>query len=448
MSLALLYSSYPLLRLTPIKYGRLTLESAGMTLGVMAVWAVIVAEEEELPWLRLLAVLSLIGSGVTHGIAFTMALLAMAVVVFARLLARKLTWVGLGRDVLLYAVIPVLVVVTGVLIGRGVEIGSGITNAGAYELVNGTGDPTAALNIVLSTGGSIFDAPPPQPDPAPGWYVYFERFYAESIAPNTFLASYVDGHPLRTVGWIGLIGLVGMFIPGRHRAAFISLGVGSVGIYLLALYFANSYDLWIYLQHPIRREFKYTMIPVLLLLIFLAATPLARKMLASMRSRWLALLLVTALVGWGYWQTVTTIDQWSRPVLEANELAALDWIATNTEADDTVLANVRTVAVFELYADRVSVTEGGVPYLFPELLTTVLGILDTGQSFFQSPTLDTAEELGADYILTVGQSGARSGLRLTGNIYSWVDVEGLDTAEFLKLEAVFDDIRIYSVERT
>ena len=445
--LLLLFANYPLVSLPFLRFTHLTIEGVALSLPFLVLWAVIKSDRRRIPQLRWLAVAWLLLIGVTHGVVFLMTILSVGVYVATKVLARVASWRSLARDATLYFVAPVVLVSSGVLVGSAVEIFAGASSESDYELVNGVGDPTRALQDVIQ-GGSINEAPPPQTglSPSPRWYL--ENIFppSEFSGNRTWLAKLVAEHSTLLLAWLLIMAVGGVLIARHLRWAFVGLAMTVAAILVVAILFSFRYDLWIFTAHPVRREFKYVPVVVTLMGLLLFQ---ARRMRFSMRrprARQITLALTVAAVpALLYSMTVFPGAPWRGSVLGGPERQTMAWIRDNTPPDSRILANVRTVGGFDVQAGRESLTEGGVPHLFPDLLTHTLQLLDGAQAWFAKPNPAFLSERGVDYVVVhVGRRSSTVGL--SGNLYAPVGGERrFRVLDYLQREARFGRIFIYSV---
>jgi hypothetical protein len=176
-------------------------------------------------------------------------------------------------------------------------------------------------------------------------------------------------------------------------AAFLSVAA--------SLWFVHHYDLFALATFGMRRIYDYAALPVILgaaALIEIAVGPLRRwrawaPLVASMALS--AVIIAVTLAAFAG----------SRGRTDANAIPLLSWVRTNTPCDTRIIANTRTVGVFEAMTGRVSLTEGMGPFLRPTMLRQVLPLLMETRRFFRDPTgeRDFLTRNGIDYVVVVGK---------------------------------------------
>jgi hypothetical protein len=430
----LLFFEYPAHSMLVVKYSRLTVEGAGITLGLLALWAVIAADTEDLPELRWLAAVMLVLTGLTHGVSAVMAVVFVASYQLARILLRQMSWRQIYRNAFVLGVVPGV----GMLVGARLwSRASGFAlSGGGYELVNGVGDPTLALRRVLN-GRSIFSAAPPRSGVKVGHL--FDDYFESMFSERSPLADVARQTPLIIL--LGVVVLIVLTWLGGNRQIAVTATLVLLAIFLIGVVFAFRYDIHVFRTHPRRREFPYGGLAVIGLAV---AAVTGRRWRVPKAKQGLAVALVAALaattiaVGWARSQR-----RWTGGGMNAAELEALDWVREQTPADSWILTNVRSTATFSGYAERHSLTEGDTPYTYPARLTTTLALLDTAQHWFVEPDLVFLEEHGIDYVV----AARRRRNALGGDIYAPMSsLAVLDDQLFLEREAQFKHVVIYSVQ--
>jgi hypothetical protein len=440
--LLLLFANFALLPLPFNKFTRLTIEGMALSLAPLMLWALLKGDRDRIPQLRWLAFALLIVIGITHGVVFLMSLTALGAYLGVRLLSRKASLLSLARDSALYVLIPVLVVLSGLLVGSQVEILSGVRSESDYQLVDGVGDPTGALSAVLA-GRSIHDAAPPSEGLKPPPRRLFEIMAQYTVSEEySELGRFVVENNDLAFAVVAIVALAGFALVPSLRWAIAAALIFIIGIYVIAFLFTVRYDLWIYTVHSLRREYKYISLGVLAIGLLLAA--------GLLRAPWLRNAAIRTLIGSvlaiapiGLFITTEITDApWRHAHFRPNLAQTFEWLRDDTPEDSVILSNIRSAGVFELYAERVSLTEGQVAYLFPDLLDHSLALLDASQVWFSEPDFEFLREQGVDYVVAFRTRGSE----LPGNPYAKVkDPRSFEELSFLRIEADFGGAVVYKV---
>ncbi len=429
----LLFFEFPAHSLLVVKYSRLTIEAAGMTLGLLALWAVIAADTERVPELRWLAAVMMVLAGLTHGVTVVMTVVFIASYQLAKIVLGRLSWRQTYRQAFVLGVVPGLGLLAGLRLWS--RAAGFALSGGGYELVNGVGDPTLALRRVLN-GRSILAAGPPRTGVRLGHL--FDLYIESMFADRSPLADVSRQAPVLI--FVAVVALIAVtWLVGNRRIAVTAAFV-LLAIFLIGLVFAYRYEMHVFRTHPQRREFPYAGLVVVGLAV---AAFSGRRWRLSDARRGLALALAAAFIagsvvaGWA-----TAPRRWVGGGMDRVELAALDWIREQTPEGSWILANVRTTATFGAYAHRNSLTEGDTPYTYPERLTTTLALLDTAQRWFAEPDLAFLEEHGIDYVVAARRSRSALGGDAYVRLDSW---DALDAQPFLVREERFGRVAVYAV---
>jgi hypothetical protein len=247
-----------------------------------------------------------------------------------------------------------------------------------------------------------------------------------------------------TAPWIwlsaGVVGAIVMivFVPASLRpAATAALGL-LAALLIVSLAFAYLYNLWAQANFGPRRLFDYASTPVYLLLLVLLEVAFFR--LSRVRS-WIpggTLAVSAALLASMLLPPLRPGPGLIKPGVKT--IRDLEWIRRNTPCDARLVSNRRTNATYQVLTGRVSVTEGMGPHLRPEMLGTIIDLLQRNQAFFRNPSLhrDYLEDEAIDHVVVV--RGAGHGLRaVAGN-------PGLmDKAGFLRLVHKGERANVYEV---
>ena len=433
MGLFVMFFEFPAGTLLVTKFSRLTIEGAGITLGLLAIWAMVAADRERVPELRWLAAVMMVLAGLTHGVSAVMTVVFVASYQLARIILGQLSWRQIYRNAFVLGVVPGIGTILGLRLwsrASGFAIGGG-----GYELVDGVGDPTLSLRIVLN-GRSILATRPPGSTVRPG--NLFDILFGSMFGGRSPLEGVARDAPI-IIALLVLALIVVTWLVGRREVA-LTAAIFLVTLFLIAIVFTLRYDLHVFRTHPQRREFPYAGIAV----VGMAVTAVSAWRWQASRARQsaaivLAGVLVVGSVGLGW---ARAPQHWSGGGIGPAELSALDWVREQTPEDSWILTNVRTTASFGSYAERNSLTEGDTPYIYPGRLTTTLDLLDAAQDWFSEPNLAFLQENGIDYVV----AARRQRNALGGDIYARMSsLEALDDQSYLVEEAKFKHVTIYSV---
>jgi len=215
--------------------------------------------------------------------------------------------------------------------------------------------------------------------------------------------------------WLGVGLLAAILIiafaptPLRPTAA-AALGI-LVMILVITLAFSYLYTVYAQASFGPRRLFDYASIPFYVLLLVLVE----RALLYMDRFRpWLSraaaigLVVVTAIV---VLPPLHPGDNGVRASMKT--VRHLEWIRLNLPCGARIVTNRRTNATYQVLTGRVSVVEGMGPHLRPEMLDSVIGLLERNRDFFGDPQGhgQFLEEEGGDYVVLFRHGGRRRNLR-------------------------------------
>jgi hypothetical protein len=213
----------------------------------------------------------------------------------------------------------------------------------------------------------------------------------------------------------GLVVAVGMllFFPRPLKPIGLTAWVMGAALVVIATLFAQRFDNWVLTTFGTRRLADYSSMPVLLvgLAVIEACAFWARLRPAVAALGVGALVVVIAALAP---PRAADERQVRRSAQGPVALSLLEWVTTNTPCDARFLVNQRTTGVFKVMTGRVALLEGMTPYLRPEMLNEVVGVLRRGQLFFQAPE-GRARFLranGIDYVVQL--RGLRLGHGLVG----------------------------------
>lgn len=436
--LILIFMNYALVPLPLQKFCRLTIEGVALSLTPLMLWALIKGDRDGIPQLRWLASVLLLAIGITHGVVFLMSLTAVGAYLAVKVLSRR-PLRSLAQDAALFALAPILVV-SGLLVGGQPEILSGVRSESDYHLIDGVGDPTRALYLAL-IGHSIHQAGPPTEglNPSPG--DLFDRMARRTFSDNTAIGRFMIENNYLTYALVAIAAVAGFALVRSLRWAFAAALVFIAGIYMIAVLFSFRYDLWIFIIHPVRREYPYISFGVLAIGLLLTAYLLRAPWLRNAASR-ILLASVLAIAPIALLITTEVTDAgWRKGYLGPDLVQTFEWIRDTTPEDSLILSNVRSAGIFELYANRLALTEGQVMYLFPDQLDHSLTVLDGAQGWFSDPDIEFLREYGVDYVVAIRTQGV-----LPGEPYAGVaDPRSYERLDFLRTRAEFGRAVVYEV---
>jgi hypothetical protein len=206
----------------------------------------------------------------------------------------------------------------------------------------------------------------------------------------------------------------------RH-AGLVAVGLAG-SLFFFALYFSYRYSVWVGGTFGIRRLFEYGTLSVLLM-----ALPLMEAGLRSLRRlRPATPVVLGALV---VVVAAAILVPRSHPSSKRAATARRHAVVINTirrtvPCNARILADQRTVGFFRATTGRVGVLEGMGPFLRPEILHEVVGLLLSARAFFEDPTANTdfLIDQGIDYVVLIksidvgyrGPVASRGGAHLRG----------------------------------
>ncbi|MCP3973389.1 MAG: hypothetical protein GY720_02720 [bacterium] len=406
----------------------LTLEGAGITLALLAVWAVVAADQQSKPQLHWLAAGMVALAGFTHGVVALVVVVFVACYQLARIILRKLSWRQIARNAVILGVVPALLIFGGLRLlfpAPGFAV-----SGGEFELVDGDGDPTRALYDILQ-GRSIDNVSAPE---SPTAKDYLNRFFSRAFVDSSVLPT-----SNRAVMALGVVALVAASWLLKRRQAALTVLLFLVALMGVALAFSYRYELFIYTSNPLRRHFAYAGVALMGLLLVAVSGIRWRP---SRGSNTIKVALSIGLAAGVSWALATKADSWASNGLSGHDEAALEWLRSSTPPDAQILTNVRTTGSFALLAERSSLTEGDAVYTFPERLTIALDVLNSAQGWFENPSHAYLEANGVDYVVVaVGRP-----FPMAGNAYAPItSLELFNAQTYLELESRNASIAIYSV---
>lgn len=347
--------------------------------------------------------------------AFVAALLVAGVGLGVGVVARR-PWTSIRRAA---GVAAVAAMATGtILLAAGGDVGV----AGILPSSGPSGeDPTLFLNTGRLPGEEGEPTPPVEPRPGPRPWTrtppeMARAFVASAVglgedrggAAVWALASLVFGGGTALLVWAarrgrGDGGAEPTGAEARPVPDLASVGIASwflaVALVTVSWAFSSTQSLYVPATFGQRRLFDYSSLPLLLVTLggverLSAGAGSARLALAA---RGVAVAGLTAVL-------VTTALP---PAPPASLRAGFEWIRANVPCDARLLPDQLTEGAFEALTGRVSVLEGAIPYLRPDVLDPMFERLLAARAFFDDPVGRAAflEEQGVDYVVLIGEGG-------------------------------------------
>jgi len=225
------------------------------------------------------------------------------------------------------------------------------------------------------------------------------------------------------------------------------LGIVAAGtaatLLAVAFLFSYRYRTQIPGRFGIDREFDY-----LPLVLILAALGLAEAALVRLRAvrGWIPVAALAALVV----VPAVAVGATAGPARQGweqngrNSVAVLDWVDEHAPCGARILPDRVTLGRFAAASGRVRVVEGMGPYLGPEMLHTVLGLVLQTHRFFEDPAGGAAllHRLGVNEVLVV--KGVRIG-SMVGTLESGVDPASFRSVPYLHLIHSSPVLDVYQV---
>jgi hypothetical protein len=374
----------------------------------------------------------------THLVPFLVVGVILAWYVVARLILDR----DRGRTVRVAAAIVVTtgVLGSGILLLAGGDIGfQGAQRPGQYQVGTAGFDETRYLYT-----GEI----PDHPLTHPRWYIaprtviaaYFARTFR--LPPRSALRDLLT--PLRTIlPIVGLLLAVVMLVwfPRNLRPIGLVAWGTAATLVLLALFFSFRYDVYVPAWFGVRRLYDYGTIPVYLVglalieagfLLLSKARPLAGVVVGSA-----FVVLVAGVVA----PNRTFAGQSGTTRSQVAEF--VDWTRQATPCDARILINERTVGIVRALTGRVAILEGMGPFLRPDMLRDVVGLMLSARDFFDDPAANSgflANE-SVDYVVVMRD--LRVGFR--GPVVEHLDAAALKAVPFLEQvhsSSAFDAYRV------
>ena len=236
---------------------------------------------------------------------------------------------------------------------------------------------------------------------------------------------------------VGLLYLAGRRLAGR------AAGLLAATLLAVAFLFSYRYRTQIPGRFGIDREFDY--VPLVLVLAALGLAEAALVRLRRVRG-WLPVAVLAAVVVVPAVAVGATAGP-ARHGWEQNgrdSVAVLDWVDEHAPCGARILPDRVTLGTFAAATGRVSVVEGMGPYLRPEMLHTVLGLVLRTHRFFEDPAGGEAllHRLGVDEVLVV--KGVRIG-SMVGTLESGVDPAAFRSVPYLQLIHASPVLDVYRV---
>jgi hypothetical protein len=281
-------------------------------------------------------------------------------------------------------------------LGRAAAIAAAAAAIWAVMLVAAGG----SLGLQRVTGGAGYPASLARIDPTASFAlqrrVALRPARAFTIAPSTLADRYLASvagrqgtsaprYALALVGVV-VIASIAVLLAGawEQRVPVILAWCLATGSLAAALAFSSRYRTIVPADFGPRRLFDYSALSCAL--VAGATTDVVVDRLRGPRLRRAAVAVVFALVlaaalDRGQWRSAGPADAADR---------ALPALGRSLPCDARVLTDVRSAGIFEAYTGRVSVVEGGAPYLRPADMPAALDALIGAKRFFADPAGDQA----------------------------------------------------------
>jgi hypothetical protein len=325
----------------------------------------------------------------THLIALTVAVIAGAWYLVARLIVDRHVWPVMAR-----------VAVMGLL---------GLVTAGIFLFAT-PGD--VAFEGVGSTGSYT----PGEAGVDLTRYLYTSRLRAAESRPSagevatTFVAAATSTERARAPSssarplWLlggGLalaVAILAWFPRHLKHIGLMSWGLG-VALVGLSVLLALRSDVFIFTTFGVRRLVDYGSLPIIL--VALGALELGLWWIARFNV-WAAMVAAAVVVT----VTASILLPGASRVRDSSGVAQgrravqlLGWVRANTPCDARILTNQRTIGVYKAFTGRLALIEGMSPYLRPEMLRRVSRLLLDARDFYRSPDPRFLERHGIDYVI-------------------------------------------------
>jgi hypothetical protein len=412
-----------------------TAENVGRMVAVCALVLAVRALRDRDGWMEPLLAALLFGAGfATHGVPVVALMVAMGWYAVARGLLDR-AWREIVARLVVVAAAAVALTVA-LLLASGGSIGfQGASGNGSYASFGHGVDPTASL-----LAGTVRHSPTDHGH----WYV----------RPNAIMDDFTDSATTLKDAPAWLVWLLpvavlatAVIVLRRFPRDLAPLGVLAAGtaatLLAVAFLFSYRYRTQIPGRFGIDREFDY-----LPLVLVLAALGLAEAALVRLRAvrAWIPVAALAALIVVPAVAVAATAGP-ARQGWEQNgrdSVAVLDWVDEHAPCGARILPDRVTLGTFAAATGRVSVVEGMGPYLRPEMLHTVLGLVLRAHRFFEDPAGGAAllHRLGVDEVLVV--KGVRIG-SMVGTLESGVDPEAFRSVPYLRLIHSSPVLDVYEV---
>jgi hypothetical protein len=415
-----------------------TAENVGRMVAVCALVLGVRALRDRDGWMEPLLAAVLFGAGfATHGVPVVALMVALGWYAVARGLLDRAWREILTRLVVVAAAAVALTVV--LLLASGGSIGfQGASGNSSYSSFGQGVDPTASL-----LSGTVRHSPTDHGH----WYVRPEAIMDDFTESATTLKN----APTWLV-WLLPIGVcaAAVVVLRRFPRELAPLGVVAAGpaatLLAVAFVFSYRYRTQIPGRFGIDREFDY--VPLVLVLAALGLAEAALVRLRAVRA-WIPVAVIAAVVVVPAVAVAATAGP-ARQGWEQNghdSVAVLDWVDEHAPCGARILPDRVTLGTFAAATGRVSVVEGMGPYLRPEMLHTVLGLVLRAHRFFEDPAGGAAmlHRLGVDEVLVV--KGVRIG-SMVGTLESGVDPAAFRSVPYLRLIHSSPMLDVYQVRGT
>ena len=343
------------------------------------------------------------------------------------------------QEVLVGATCGVALVVIRVFAGGSFGL-TGASDQTAYNAIRTKFDPTAYLY-----DGSF----PPRKAAAP--YVPAHQVIQDFV-------TYALGFHVSTIAAVlllvgALVATVLLFLLVRtdlRTVGVVGLGLWA-GLTVVALFFAYRYHIYIDATFGLRRLAEYASVGLiliglgvleglLLLLESLLPLPERIKPQALIAAAAVPVLLMTV------WLLPSASLSGQLRQVSQDRIAFVDWVRAHTSCGTRFLVNQRSEGTLAALTGRDDLDEGMGPFLRPNFMPYVTNLMLGTRQFFLHPQANEAFLREHD-ITYVVDAGVRELIGYAGPIGSprKTDVQGLDSASFLRPVFVRPYVRVYQV---
>lgn len=387
----------------------------------------------------------------SHGVAGLVGIIMMGTMYLLRLIKWPIDFKLIGQGAYVLGVTGGVCLAILLITGNGSFTGSDSVMQETPYIPYRGGDPTRALNQILSEGRIIKILPPimyksEQPMFMPVSEIW--RFWVEKS--NLQIVGDLVTTPDKALWVDAIILLIAAIYLLRSKIPIYRSYVWIAAIFFafllaFALLFSTFYETWMPAIHPIRREFDFET-TVSFILLMMALTLLARSKIQwqVFFSRWIVVLVIS-------WYSLVQVVPFIQNDLMSSEIStagyeSLAWLRANTDPSARILSNIRTTGAFQIMAERQNITEGRTTYLNPTLLHYSLNMIDKVRDFMMAPNLsDLLQEYDVDYVVFTTNFREFGGHNFMAE-HILTERTGVETSHQLEPVAQFENITIYQVK--